>query len=354
MHTAKLHAALHCIGEEFDSGKVVEKLGQLQGALDTSVQSPGEQNIKAFHQACGQLEKLLQSSATNRATPSTRGIFERLGALAYTGQGLWERVSGIIEANTMSPADAQKQMARLSEELDGFCESVKAMHTKLHDFDIEHEPLTAGQACMGISIPPELVGSNLDGLGTEIHEFDDALKTFQKVIAQEVVSLKISSLGSAGFQLFLQVSPELAAAVALAIERIAGVYRNLMQIKKLRADLVEQNVPAERIEAIVEHEGELVDKELGDLAQAILDEYLPASGKQRAGDLKIALEEDLRFLADRIDRGVLLEVEVAPAESANSKEKESARLTNARGRALAELQRAAGPIFCLSDAGSAE
>ena len=348
MHTAKLHAALHCIGEEFDSGKVVEKLGQLQGALDTSVQSPGEKNTKAFHRACGQLEKLLQTSATNRATPSTRGIFERIGALPYTGQGLWAQVSGIIEANTMSPADAQKQMARLGKKLGGFYKSVKAMRKKLQDFDIEHEPLAAGQGCVGIGIPPELVGSSLEGLGTEIHEFDDAMKTFQKIIGQKVASLKISSLGSAGFQLFLQVSPELAAAVALAIERIAGVYRNLMQIKKLRADLVKQKVPTERIKTIAEHEGELVDKELSDLAQAILDEYLPVSGKQRAGDLKIALEEDLRFLADRIDRGVLLEVEVVPAESASAKQKESAQLTNARGRALAQLQRAPEPIFGLS------
>ena len=70
--------------------------------------------------------------------------------------------------------------------------------------------------------------------------------------------------------------------------------------------------------------------------------------KGRAGDLKLALEEDLRFLADRIDRGVLLEVEVAPAESANAKEKKSAQLTNARGRALAEVERAPEPIFGLS------
>ncbi len=126
------------------------------------------------------------------------------------------------------------------------------------------------------------------------------------------------------------------------------MYKNLLQIKKLRADLAKQKVPAERIEAIVEHEGELVDKGLGDLAQAILDEYLPGGAKGRAGDLKLALEEDLRFLADRIDRGVVLEVEIAPAESANAKQKESARLTNARGRALAELQRAAEPIFGLS------
>ena len=347
MHTAKLHGALHCIVEEFDSSKVLEKLAQLQRALDTSVQSPAEQNTKAFHRACAQLEKLLQTSATNLATPSTRAIFERIGALPYTGQRLWQRVSGIIEANTMSPAEAQKQMAKLSKQLNSFCDSVKAMHTKLHDFDIDHEPLAAGQACVGISIPPELVGSNLDGLATEIHEFDDALKTFQKIVSQEVVSLKVNSLGSAGFQLFLQVSPELAGALALAIERIAQMYRNLMQLKKLQADLVKQNVPAERIESIAEHESELLDKDLSDLAQAILDEYLPGGAKGRAGDLKMALEEDLRFLAGRIDHGVLLEVQLTPAKSATAKQKKSAQLTNTRGQALAQLQRAPKPIFGL-------
>lgn len=349
MHTARFHAALHRIGEEFDCGKVMEKLAELLGALDSSVQSASEKATKAFQQVCGELEKLLQTSATNRVTPSTRGIFERIGALPYIGQGLWAQVSAILEANTMSPTDAKKQMARMGEKVMGFYKSVQAMHKKLHDFDIEHEPLAAGQACVGISIPPELVGSNLEGLGTEIHEFDDALKTFEKIVGQEVKSLEVKSLGPTGFQLFLAVSTELAGALALAIERIAAVYTNLMQIKKLRADLVKQNVPAERIEAIAEHEGELVDKELGDLAQAILDEYLPGGAKGRAGDLKLALEQDLRFLADRIDRGVVIEVELAPAESANAKEKEWARLTNARGRALAQLQRAPEPIFGLAE-----
>ena len=347
MHTSKLHGALHCIEEEFDSGKVLEKLGELQGALDASVQSPGGQNTKAFHQACEQLERLLQSSATNMATPSMRVIFAQLGAGPNIGQKLWERISGIIEANTMSPADVQKQMAKLSKQLNSFCESLKALHTKLHDFDIADEPLAVGQGFLGISILPELVGSNLDGLATEIHEFDDALKTFQKIVAQEVVSLEVSSLGSDGFQLFLKVSPELAGALALAIERIVRMYKNLVQLKKLQADLVKQNVPAERIESIAEHEGELVDKELNELAGAILEEYLPKSEKGRARDLKIALEEDLRFLAGRIDQGVVLEVQVAPAKSASAKEKESAELTNIYGRALAELQRGPGPIFGL-------
>lgn len=345
MHTGRLHAALHCIGEESDSGQVGERLAELRSALDSSVQSPSDQTATAFHQACADLEEVLAGSGTNRVTPSSRAILERIGALEYTGAGLWARMSGIIEANKMTPADAQKQIAKLGKKVAGFHKSVRAMHKKLHDFGIEQESLLEGEGCVGISIPPELVGSNLEGLGTEIHEFDDALKMFEKIVGQEAASLEVRSLGLSGFQLFLRASPELAGALAMAIDRIAGLYTNLLRIKKLRADLVAQKVPAERIETIAEHEGELVDKELGDLAQELLDEYLPKSAKARAKDLKMALEQDLRFLADRIDQGVVLEVEVAVGESAGKKEQEAARLTNARGRALADVERGSELIF---------
>ena len=348
MHVAKLHAALHAIAEEFDSGQTLQNLDQLESTLAGSVASPGEETTLAFRQAYEKIEQILQSAPTNSATPTRRMIFGNIGATQYIGQGLWTQLSSIITENSIALANAVQQISELNQKVQDFYDSVRTLHDKLHDFDIEPDSLPPRQARVAIAIPPELVGSSLDGLATEIHEFDDVLKTFQKVAGTESVSLKISSICPSGFQLFLDAAPVLAAVVATAIQQIADIHRNLLATKKLIQDLAKQNVPAERIQALKADEELLVDKGLDDLAKSLLADYCKSTGKARS-DLKVLLARDLRFLAHRIDQGLLVEAQMSPpAASAKAPRKKLIQTINEHGRALADLQRPAGPIFSIS------
>jgi hypothetical protein len=66
--------------------------------------------------------------------------------------------------------------------------------------------------------------------------------------------------------------------------------------------------------------------------------------------MKVLLARDLRFLADRIDRGVLVEVEMAPpSPSSKAPRKKLIQTINQHGRALAKLERSPKPIFSLAD-----
>lgn len=353
MDASKLYAALEAICEEFDCLGIQPRLAELQSALKASVQSPTEQNTEQFQQIYADVQKILQSCPSNESAPSRRRIFQAIGASGYIGSGLWEQISRIISENSIALANALKQLSSLNKSLDDFLDSVKTLQTKLELLNVRPERIEPGQAQIGIAIPPGLVGANLEGLGTEIHEFDDAFKSLQRIIGQKAASLDIKSIGPVDFQLFLRVSLELACCVATVIERIAELYKNLLQIRKLREDLAKQSVPEDRIRAITEHEGQMVEEGLANLAQGILDEHLGSSGKSRAADLKIALQNDLRFFAERIDRGVSMEVEMA-AEPNNPAEADLARTINQRGRALAQLQRLPEPVFGLSSEESEE
>ena len=348
MHAAKLHAALGAITEEFESLDIRAKLDGLLEALEASVQSSTEQNTKQFQKAYAEMEKTLQACPSNDSTPSRRRIFQSIGAAGYIGSGLWEQISRIITENSIALANALKQLKRLKKSVAEFADSIKTLQAKLEDLNIQAEQLEPGQAQIGISIPPSLVGSSLEGLGTEIHEFDDAFKSFQRIIGQESASLEVKSISPADFQLFLRVSPALAGCVATAVARIAELYNSVMQIKKLQQDLVNQSVPEDRVKAITEHEGQMVEQGLADLAQAILDEHSASAGKSRAADLKLALQNDLRFFAERIDRGVQMEVEMV-ANGSKGAQAKLAQTINQKGRALARLARASEPIFGLSE-----
>ena len=349
MHVAKLHAALHSIVEELDSCQVARNLTSLESALDASVQSPSDKNTEAFRRVYESLNQSLQNARTNLASPTRRMVFDEIGATGYIGRGLADRIAGIITENVIALANALKQISALKQEFEGFCDSIQTLHDKFHDLNLELESLPDKNARIGLVIPPELVGSTLDGLATELHEFDDLFKTFQKILGTEPTSLQIDSIGPSGFQFFLDCKPPVAAAVATAVKRIADAYQNLLAVKKLREDLAKQNLPAERIQALQEDEKLLVSKALEDLTKSLLTDHCKSSDKSRS-DMKVLLARDLRFLADRIDRGVIVEAEIAPpAPSAKSPRKKLIQTINENGRALADLPRAPQPILPLAD-----
>ena len=354
MHAGKLHARLHWITEEFDSGQIIQNLAELERTLDTSVKSPSEKNTQAFRQTYEKMGQTLQSAQINVTTPTGRMILDKIGATKYTGQGLWEKLSAIISQNSVAPANALEQLGNLQRGVRGFHDSVQTLHDKLHELNIEHEELPNKLARIGVVIPEGLVESKLEGLATELHEFDDVFKTFQRIAGQKPVSLAISSIGPGGFQLFLDAGPVVGAITARAVEEIAAMYENLQEVRKLREGLAKQNVPAERIEALQADEKQLVEKGLDELTKSLLAEYYSSTDKSR-GDLKVLLARDLRFLADRIDRGVVVEAEMAgPTASAKAARKKLIQNINDRGRALGRLQRESEPIFGLGEEEFAE
>ncbi|NIA02371.1 MAG: hypothetical protein GWP15_03230 [Nitrospirae bacterium] len=366
MRVGKLYAAIDLIAEEFSEYEIEQKLTQLQSALNTSVTSPNEQNTQAFRGSYAEVGKVLESCDTNNATPTQRRILDEIGATQYIGKGLWEKISTIIADNNITPANALQEIITLNKEVHSFHESVAKLNKEFENLDLEYDELESGEAEIGIAIPPEMVKSNLDGLKEEIREFDRIFKVFRELKGESVESSKIRSISSSDFQLFLESAPVVAAVIAAAIERIVAIYKNLLEIKKLRENLAKQKVPKEATKGIEDHEKQVVNKELEELAKSLIKEnYKGDDG--RKNELKNALKMALGFLADRIDRGVLVEVRVAEPEKpeeaeeseegkkattreikAYEKQKQLAENINRQGRSLARLERGSKPILLLS------
>jgi len=366
MRVGKLYAAIDLIADEFDEYEIEQKLTQLQSALNTSVSSPNEQNTQAFREKYAEIGETLKSCETNNATPTQRRIFDEIGATQYIGKGLWEKISTIIAENNITPASAFQEIVTINQKLHSFHKSVKTLNDEFGNLDLEYDDLKSGEAEIGIAIPPKIVKSNLHGLKEEIHEFDRAFKVFRELMGESVESSKIRSISSSDFQLFLESTPVVAAVIAATIERIVAIYKNLLEIKKLREDLAKQKVPKEATKGIEDHEKQVVHKELEELAKSLIEvNYKGDEG--RKNELNNALKIGLVFLAGRIDHGVLVEVRVAEPEKpegaeeaeegkkattkeikAYEQQKQLAENINRQGRSLAELEREKKPILLLS------
>jgi len=366
MHVGRLHAAINLITTEFSNLEIEQNLTQLQTALNNSVSSPNEQHSQAFREKYAEVRKTLESCYTNNVTPTRRRIFDDIGASRYIGIGLLDNVTKIIAENNITPANALQEIITLNQKVHDFHESVAMLGDIFKKLEFEYDDLESGEAEIGIAIPPKIIKSNLEGLKQEIHEFDRALKVFKELEGESVESIKIKTISSSDFQLFLVCTPVVAAAIATAIDKIVAIYKNLLEIKKLREDLAKRKVPKKVTKGVEEYEDEVVDKELEELAKSFIEgKYKGDDG--RKNELKNALKMSLRFLAGRIDHGVLVEVRVAepeePEEAEDSeqgkkatakeikdyeKQREIAENINRKGRVLGQLKIGNKPIFLLS------
>lgn len=366
MNLGRFHFAINFIVKEFDNFAIIQKLNTLQSALQNSISSPNEQNTKAFREAYSDLAKTLESCKTNDATPTEKKIFDEIGASQYIGIGLLKKISRIISDNNITPANAFEEIKILILRIDEFHNYINSINIVFKELKIEYYELKTNEAQIGIAIPPELINSNLEGLEKEAHEFNRVFKTFYEVVGERVESIKIRTLSSSDFELFLASIPIVAALLATAIERIVALYKNVLEIKKLRYELAKQKVPKKNIKPVEEYENSVVNQGLEDISKALIEEnYKGEEG--RKNELRTGLKMALRILADRIDHGVLVEVKVGEPEepevpedseegkkpsakelAAYRKQKQLAEGINRRGRALTQLKRGDKPILLLS------
>jgi len=366
MHVGRFHAAITLIRMEFSDLEIEQKLTELQTALNNSVSSPNEQNSQAFREKYAEVRKTLESCYTNNVTPTQRRILDDIGASQYIGMGLLNNITKIIADNNITPANALQGIITLNKKVHDFHESVTTIEDRFEKLGIEYDDLEYGEAEIGIAIPPKIIKSNLEGLKEEIHEFDRALKVFRELQGESVESIAIRTISSSDFQFFLVCTPVVAAAIATAIDRILTMYKNLLEIKKLREDLAKQKVPKKATKGVEDYEEKVVENKLEELAKSFINEkYTGDDG--RKNELKNALKMSLRFLAERIDHGVLVEVRVAepkePEEAEDSeegkkatakeikayhKQKELAENINRKGRVLGQIKIGSKPVFLLS------
>ena len=369
MNAGRLHAALESIKRDYEKNQIIPKLQELVDALSNSISSSTEQNAIAFNTALSELYSALDESPSNSAAPSRLIIFEEIGASNKLGLGLRKRIQNILEANNVTPANALAELQKVLEQMTRFSQTITQMIAGFEELKIEYDDLSPGETEIGITVPFLVVSSNLEGVGTELDEFDKALKIFGELVEENPTSPKIRSIGSSALRIFLESTPGIALCIATALERLCALYKQILEIKLLRKKLGEKALPEKITEPIEAYERQIARKAIEKIADDLIKEFSNRKDKARENELRNGVRGALRFFAEQIDKGVDMEVRSEPpkAKAVAETEGESVKspaakraLEKARtiatriqntGKAMRVLARAKEPILAL-DQGS--
>lgn len=311
MNLGRFHSAISELSNDVEEDKVALHLASLQTALQTSISQPTELNATAFKEQYSALREVLENAAINTTFPTRKKIYEELGSLKVSGTGLLKRIDLAISENQITPANALTQIQKISNEVVEYFGRLKIIDTEFTSLRIEYDALDDGQFEIGFSIPRDMTDSTLESLEKEFKEINFTLKTFQEIAGDANGSPLVGAISTSEWQVFLESYPGTAACVSLALERVVALYKNNLEIKLLKKQLDEKNLPEAVIKPLQDHIETTVKSEIRKIGDEIVDEHFKGD-EGRKNELKTMISKALRYIADRIDRGATIEVHAEP------------------------------------------
>ena len=236
-------------------------------------------------------------------------ILERLDALSLCGDGLLRRLREIIQF-TETPAAKVTQLQQLHQQVEKFAQTAVAMRDAMQAVNIQARPIPADAAEIEIRLPTAFIEDSLSGFAKESERLDRALLDVVECASSARPPLKLRSLSSGSVEIFLTIDPQSGAAIASLITALLVLVDRILQLRKNRSSYEKQEAPPDLLKRLEALEEEARDKELDGLAKNLLGNITDEPRRHEPND---SVNKSVRYLADRLDKGMEVTVAVLPS-----------------------------------------
>jgi uncharacterized membrane protein YheB (UPF0754 family) len=350
MNTTKLHVIAKALRRELARVEAVSLINQAIQALQKQINQPQQPNHQ--QQLSSHLTNLyqkLKESPINDYSPAWRNAMDELGVLNEFGTKLEARVRGIFERNQITPQAALEELKKVHEDISGTEGHLAGLVDALEYFGVGEDELGQNECEVGIVIPRSYVNDNLKTFGSELVKLEKTLLVFSELVTGNREPLEIRQISSSELSIFLEYLPEIGACISVAVERIVALYKQLLEIKKLKKELAKQEVPEDKLTGIEEHAASIVRPKLDELANELMEKYGNHLDPARKNEISIEIRHSLNKLANRIDRGFNIELRVS--QKYESEEDEGDEKSQVKSDAINQILKSASKIEYLEQVG---
>lgn len=314
MNAERLHAIAMVLNKEISNIKIIDKLQNLINSLQNVVNQPHPQHQAALAENIKTVYSALTDTPSDDFSPAWRQLLLEMGGEDLFGSFIKKTIENIFSANQITPAVALSELRELHNRLTTFKTALDHLISALQQFRVGDETLAPGGCEIGMLIPRKAVDNRLSEFADELNELSFILNTFSEIGTGKKDDLNIKTISSTDLTVYLEATAPFAACLAVAIERIVALYKQLLEIRKSRADLQKQGVPDEQTAGIEEYANKLMDNGIEKLSVDIVTGFYKGHDEGRKNELHNATRISLNRMANRIDRGYNFEVRVEPLE----------------------------------------
>ena len=312
MNTTKLHIIAKSLVSEFQRCGTASAIQQVVASLEQLVRQPQQPAPQQqLSSQLTQLYKKLDTSPVEEYSPAWRDAMEEIKVSDKFGKSLKGKIENIIERNQITRQVALDELKKILTEIQTTERNLKGLVGGLEYFGVGEDELNSNECEVGVIVPRKYVENNLKNFGKELIELEKTLVVFSELSTGSRKPIQIRTISSSDLSVFLDFIPEIGACIAIAVERIVALYKQMLEIKKLKAELLKQNIPSDKLTGIDAHAESIVTPELEKIAEELIDKYGTHLDSNRKNEVSTELRHSLKRLANRIDRGFNIELRVA-------------------------------------------
>jgi hypothetical protein len=359
MNAERLLAVAFAVIVDIDKTKVDVTLQAILKSLQNQVKEP---QAPQFQQQVSKhlttLATSLKDAPSNSFSPAWKETLKELGLHDLLGANLLSRIQEIFQRNQITPSVAFDELQIISNQLTTRKASLEQIIASFRNLGIGAEELQPGTCEVGVLIPRLAINNKLNEFASDLNELNRIFGAFSELTTGTRPDFDIRSISSSDLNVFLSMTPVVAAGIAVAVERIVGIYKQILEIRKLHGELKNQGLTTKELQPVLNHANSRMKNEIENLITELLDKYYDKKDEGRRNELTTELRFSLNKIANRIDKGYSVEIRVQPLSEEEKTAKkggkayadaEHIQIILAASKSLEFLRLAGEPILTLPE-----
>lgn len=323
MNAERLHAIAREALADLDETRLEQHVSGLADQLDrlvTAPQDPGAQASVA--EARKQLKKAVDASSLRSLSPLWTDVLVETGVWRAIGPPLAGLIDAAFVGQDLTPHEAATRVRKAAGQVLSIRQVLTNLINAFEVLDIGAEELAPGEAEIGVLIPRGAVKEGLNQLGNEFAALQRILGPFSELATGSRPELKVRSISSSEFGVFIALAPAVAALIGTTIERLLNAYEKFLRIRQLRKEMRDQGVPEESLIGVSDHAESQMADAIVEIVEAALADANASIEQGRRNELRIEFKRSVESLAGRIDVGFNFEVRAEPPEKTEEGEED--------------------------------
>jgi len=307
MNTERLHSLVHYLTQANEKRNFAGLLQQYITYYTQSVQSPNPAHATSLNNVKNEINLIADEFPQRHLSPSRLKILERIGGSVFYGEGLKLKIEEIID-NSKNPSSTISQLQDLLTNAQKFFPVIKAIDENLSQLQINFEEVAKDTAEVEVVIPNTLVDDQLDEFIKEVGYLKSVFQDIQETVTKDRKSINIRGLGSGSFEIYITVDLVTGAAIITFVTTVVQLINSILITRNNRESLRKQEIPDKILKEIKKWEEQKIQEGIDKYRDELIDNY--PGDDSRKNELKNALSISLKRLADRIDRGMDIDIVV--------------------------------------------
>ena len=312
MNVERLHSLLLGVIEDIEESNTARLLADLRDWTQRLSNNPQDVNAqREFSLRRSQLMEALNAANSNSYSPGTVSDLDSLGISRLLGAVLALRLETVFGQNEFTLAVVSDQIAGIEEELTKLIDSLRATVAAFEVFGIASEDPGPGEVEARVILPRSSIDNSLQSLGTEFRQLERLFSDITELATGSRPPTIVRSIAASDFSVYVQYLPEAAVLLAIALDKTVALYKNLLEIRRIRSEASSQGISDESLGGIDEHISSHMDQGLDKVVDEVFEEVqIEVSNRSRRNELKTSLKLTLTNVAARIDRGYRFDIRI--------------------------------------------